>query len=235
MTDLEAWRRAAEVGGRGWYARAHSEAAALRVSPDPIVRSSAWCLEASLVRQGGDHRLAAVLDGRALAEVGVRRATVAAADAVVGLAADALGPGRYRRAEVLLDRAATILDRCVPDREAHRAAVRYRWVRAELAMASGDGGAAERWADDAGRLAVDLASARHRVKSAVVGTAAALVAGRDGVALRAEQVRREAVDGDFLPLAWAAAAIGDAVGDPVAAADRARFAAVLRARGGPFR
>lgn len=235
VTDLEAWRRAAEVGGRGWYARAHTEAAALRVSPDPVVRSSAWCLSASLVRQGGDHARAAVLDGRAVAEVGLRVATVAAVDAVVGLAADALGPGRYRRAEVLLDRAVAILDRCGPDEEAHRAGVRCRWVRAELAMARGDGATAEFWADDAARLAADLASPRHRVKSAVVGAAAALVAGRDGVARRAERARRDADDGGFLPLAWAAAAIGDAVGDPIAAADRARFAAILRARGGPFR
>ncbi|MBY6365745.1 hypothetical protein [Rhodococcoides corynebacterioides] len=232
--DVRAWRRAVELGGLGWYARARADAAALRRSPDAVVRSMAASLDASLVRQGGDHRRAAVLDGRAAAEVGLRTASPAAVDALVGLAADALGVGRLSTSTALLTRAAALLARCEPAGESPRAGVRYRWVRAEVAMASGDGAAAERWALSASAAADALDSPRHRVKSAVVRTAAALVTGRDGVRGDARRVRREAEDGGFLPLAWAAAAIGDAAGDPLAAAERARLAAVLRARGGPF-
>ena len=54
----------------------------------------------------------------------------------------------------------------------------------------GDGATAEFWADDAARLAADLASPRHRVKSALLLAAAATASGAPDIAAVA------AVEGD---------------------------------------
>src|SRR5690625_6229887 len=62
----------------------------------------------------------------------------AESDALVGLAADALGVGRFAASARLLQRAAG-LDPVVP-----RLPVRPAWVSAELAMATGDAAAAIR-------------------------------------------------------------------------------------------
>lgn len=56
----------------------------------------------------------------------------AGADALIGLAADALGVGRFAAAGALLDRADPLV---VSPLVADRLAVRRRWVAAELAMA----------------------------------------------------------------------------------------------------
>ena len=62
----------------------------------------------------------------------------AGADALIGLAADALGVGRFAASAVALRRAAELLTRSAPA----RLPVRLAWVSAELAMARGDGATA---------------------------------------------------------------------------------------------
>jgi hypothetical protein len=110
-------------------------------------------------------------DGRALALAGAD--SEAAADALIGLAADALGVGRLAAAATLLSRAEPIAAE-VPQ---HRLSIRRAWVAAELAMAAGDGAAAVRNAEVAVELAATTVSARHRAKSDVVLAAALCSAG----------------------------------------------------------
>jgi hypothetical protein len=102
-------------------------------------------------------------DAAGAAGCGMDRAA-ARTDALVGLAADALGLGSLPLAERLLRAAG-------PSVDAHpswRPAVRWHWVRAELALCRDQAAEAARHA----RLAVDAAVAagavRHEVKSRVV-------------------------------------------------------------------
>lgn len=131
----------------------------------------------------------------------------AGADALIGLAADALGVGRFAAAGALLDRADPLV---VSPLVADRLAVRRRWVAAELAMATGDGATAVRHAEEAVELtqAMAVASARHRVKSDVVLAAALCSA---GAVARAHAVGEEALDATarfgLLPLRWALACL----------------------------
>lgn len=126
------WLRAVALGGQGRYAAARAELARVR-GTGGVWSSFGASTEASLLRQLGGHRAAAVLDGRALAEAGSLRTssgntvaawrdvgTVAArrdvdvvaawCDAATGLAADALGRGRLAVCGSLLDRCAAALD-----------------------------------------------------------------------------------------------------------------------------
>ena len=98
---------------------------------------------------------------------GRRRSPKGRVDALIGLAADALGVGRFAASAAALRRAQGLLDGGPP-----RLAVRLAWVSAELAMATGDGAAAVGHAERAVELAAALGSARHRVKSDVVLAAA---------------------------------------------------------------
>ncbi len=100
-------------------------------------------------------------DGRALAVAGDD--PEGRGDALIGLAADALGVGRFAASAEALQRAQGLLD----DGPA-RLAVRLAWVSAELAMATGDGAAAVAHAERSVELAAALGSARHVVKSDVV-------------------------------------------------------------------
>ena len=150
----------------------------------------------------GWHTIARGWDGRALALADGD--PEASADALIGLAADALGVGRFAAAATLLTRA----DLQVP--EADRIAVRRRWVGAELAMVMGDGAAAVQLAEEGVGLARGMVvpSTRHRVKSDVVLAAALCSAGDID---RAHAVARPALDdaGRFglIPLRWALACL----------------------------
>jgi hypothetical protein len=129
----------------------------------------------------------------------------AAADALIGLAADALGVGRLATAATLLSRADPIVAEAP-----HRLAVRRAWVAAELAMAGGDGAAAVRNAEVAVELATTTVdgSARHRAKSDVVLAAALCSA---GAVDRARAVGEPALEltGQLglVPLRWAVACL----------------------------
>jgi hypothetical protein len=213
-TPHQLWLRAVASGGQGRYGSAYADLAALRRSfpgrqADRRLVSLAHSTQGSLLRQLGWHTLARGWDGRAL--VLADSDPEARADALIGLAADALGVGRFAAAATLLTRVDAALAAAeLPDRVADRLAVRRRWVGAELAMAAGDGAAAVRHAEEAVELAqaMAVASARHRVKSEVVLAAALCSA---GAAERARAVAEAALQatGRFglTPLRWALACL----------------------------
>jgi len=202
-TPDELWLRAVASGGQGRYGSAYCDLAALRRwTPRGRLVSLAHSTQGSFLRQLGWHAVARGWDGRALALAGAD--PEARADALIGLAADALGVGRFAAAATLLARVDPLLapGLAVPD----RLSVRRRWVAAELAMARGQGDIAVGHATDAVELAgaMAVASARHRAKSEVVLAAALCSA---GVTERARAVAEAALDTTgrlgLIPLRWA--------------------------------
>lgn len=198
----EVWLRAVAAGGQGRYACALTELHRLTRRPARDAPASlAASTHASFLRQLGWHDRARVWDGRAAA---LATTAEAEADALLGLAADALGVGRFAASARALELAAD----AVAASDAPRSAVRLAWVSAELAMFQGDGGEAVGHAERGVRLAADLPSVRHAVKSQVV-LAAALCSRGDLVQARREgsdAVRRAGRHG-LLPLQWAAASL----------------------------
>lgn len=202
-TPHQLWLRAVGAGGQGRYGSAGKDIATLLGSaPGDRLASLAHSTQASFLRQLGSHRLARGWDGRALGLAG--GAPEASADALIGLAADALGIGRLAAAATMLSRAAPI----VAEARRHRLSVRRAWVAAELAMASGDGAAAVHDAE----LAVELAAnpvdgtipARHRAKSDVVLAAALCCAGAVDRARTLGEATLELTDRlGLVPLRWA--------------------------------
>ncbi|OBJ78986.1 hypothetical protein [Mycobacterium colombiense] len=207
-TPADLWLRAVAAGGQGRYGAAFRDLAVLRrTAPAGRLASLGMSTHGSFLRQLGWHRVARGWDGRALALAGDD--PEAGADALIGLAADALGVGRFAAAAALLARADPLLASpkpAVPD----RLPVRRRWVAAELAMARGDGDAAVRHAGEGVELAAAMAvaSPRHRVKSEVVLAAALCCAGN---LERARTVADAAlaITGELglLPLRWALASL----------------------------
>ncbi len=202
-TPNELWLRAVACGGQGRYGSAYRDLAVLRRSaPAGSLVSLAHSTQGSFLRQLGWHSVARGWDGRALALAGTD--PEARADALIGLAADALGAGRVAAAATLLTRVGRVLTPgpAVPD----RLPVRRQWVAAELAMARGEGEVAVRHATEAVELAraMVVPSARHRVKSEVVLAAALCSA---GITERARAVAEEALDATgrlkLAPLRWA--------------------------------
>lgn len=206
------WLRAVAAGGQGRYGSARVDLEALvRSAPTGRLASLAHSTQGSFLRQLGWHTLARRWDGRALALAGDD--PEAGADALIGLAADALGVGRFDAAATLLSRADQYLS---AGTAVHRPAVRRSWVAAELAMAAGAGPTAVRHAEAAVEQATEpvfqpvsqpIASAvseRHRVKSQLV-LAAALCSAGD--LEQARVVGDTALDAagrlGLLPLGWA--------------------------------
>jgi hypothetical protein len=201
------WLRAVAAGGQGRYGSACRDLSEVRRErPAGRLVSLAHSTQASFLRQLGWHTLARGWDGRALALAGTD--SEARSDALIGLAADALGVGRFAAATTLLARAdsVTVPGPTAPD----RLPVRRRWVAAELAMATGDGASAVRHAEEAVELAKAMAvpSARHQVKSQVV-LAAALCSAGDTERSRAVGEAALQATGRLrlLPLRWAAACL----------------------------
>lgn len=210
ITPRQLWLRAVAAGGQGRYGSAYSDLALLRRRvPADRWSSLAHSTHASFLRQLGWHTRARRWDGRALALA--RADPEAATDALVGLAADALGVGRFAASAALLSRADTVVAAAqLPPQVAHRLAVRRCWVGAELAMFSGDGrtavGLAERGVELA--RASGGASARHRVKSDVVLAAALCSAGViDKARVIGEAALDDAVRLGLIPLRWALACL----------------------------
>jgi hypothetical protein len=206
-TPDQLWLRAVAAGGQGRYGSARCDLEALvRTAPAGRLASLAHSTQGSLLRQLGWHMLARRWDGRALALAGGD--PEAGADALIGLAADALGEGRFAAAAALLSRAKPV---CAAA-PAQRLALRRGWVTAELAMATGAGVTAVRHAEVAVQLAASAVggagSARHRVKSEMVLAAALCSAGDID---RARVVADAALDaaGRFglIPLRWALACL----------------------------
>jgi hypothetical protein len=209
-TPRQLWLRAVGAGGQGRYGSARNDLAALlRRAPAGRLASLAHSTQASFLRQLGWHRLARRWDGRALALAGDD--PEAAADALIGLAADGLGIGRLAAAATLLSRAEPF----VGEAAQHRLSVRRAWVAAELAMAGGDGAAAVRNAEFAVELAATGESARHAAKSEVVLAAALCSA---GIVERARTVGEAALELTgrlgLVPLHWAVACLLADVGSP---------------------
>lgn len=199
-TPRQRWLRAVAAGGQGRYAAATADLAALlREAPKGPLASLAHSTRASFLRQLGGHDLARGLDGRALALAG--EDPEATADALVGLAADALGTGRFAASAALLARARQVPEPAFPA----RLAVRRNWVTAELAMVTGDGATAVRHAEQALELTTDV-MARHRVKSQVVLAGALCCAGKvDRARGVAETALQDTERLGLVPLRWALA------------------------------
>ncbi|HEY6650216.1 MAG TPA: hypothetical protein VI217_24295 [Mycobacterium sp.] len=229
-TPYELWLRAVVAGGQGRYGSAMSDLDAVcRLHRGGPLVSLAHSTRASFLRQLGWHDRARRWDGRAIVLAGSD--PEAGADALIGLAADALGVGRFAASATALRRAAELVT-------GSRLPVRLAWVSAELAMARGDGATAVRQAERAADLAGTLGSARHAVKSQMVLAAALCSAGDIN---RSRTVADAALDAagrlGMIPLRWALACLLADIGSAAhPAADVLRIrnecAATVRCRGG---
>ncbi|BBZ26964.1 hypothetical protein MMAD_12590 [Mycolicibacterium madagascariense] len=233
-TADELWLRAVAAGGQGRYASALSDLDRLaRARPEPVLASHAFGTRASFERQLGRHEVARSWDGRAVAAAG--QDVEAAADALIGLAADALGRGRFALSRQLLERAADLLGNA-----SGRVAIRLSWVSAELAMCTGRGSQAVGYAEAAVRAAEGWPSARHAAKSQVVLAAALCGAGDLDAARRVAQQAWETTERlGLVPLSWALTCLlHDVGGSSLAAAQiaaaRDAYAATVAHRGGDW-
>jgi len=196
------WLRAVIAGGQGRYAAGLADLDRLRRSsaPDTLL-SLGLSTRASFLRQLGWHDRARTWDGRAAAQADGGEA---GADAMIGLAADALGVGRFAASERALRRADELIAASGPP----RLPVRLAWVSAELAMFRGDGAGAVGHAERGVDLATGVGSARHTVKSRVVLAAALCSAGDLGASRReAEPALDQAGRLGLVPLQWAVASL----------------------------
>ena len=233
QTPLETWQRAVAAGGQGRYASGFADLDALaRTTATGPLASVASSTRASFLRQLGHHVDARSWDGRAFALAGSD--AEAGADALIGLAADALGTGRFVLSARLLERARETFG----DGSPGRLPVRCGWVSAELAMFTGDGGAAVGHAERAVELAASTGSVRHAVKSDVVLAAALCSAGDAEESRRVADAALSAAERlGFMPLTWALACllgdVGSAVHSPHRIAEiRDESADTVRRRGG---
>ncbi|ORW19658.1 hypothetical protein AWC18_13905 [Mycolicibacter nonchromogenicus] len=219
-TPRQLWLRAVVAGGQGRYASAAADLAALlREVPAGPLASQAYSTQGSFLRQVGWHELARGLDGRALALALDAREVdpEARADALVGLAADALGVGRFAASAALLAQAEP-----EPSTAHPRLAVRRHWVTAELAMVTGDGATAVRHAEQACDL-VSEPMVRHRVKSQVVLAGALCCAGKpDRARVVAEAALEDTGRLGLVPLQWALACMLADVGSATRTAEELR-------------
>lgn len=232
-TPQELWLRAVAAGGQGRYGSAIADLDGVcRLQPGGPLVSLAHSTRASFLRQLGWHDRARRWDGRAMALAGSDQE--AGADALIGLAADALGVGRFPASATALRRAAELLT----GSPHARLPVRLEWVSAELAMARGEGATAVAHAERAVELASALGSARHAVKSDVVRAAALCSAGKLDAARRvADGALQDAGRLGIIPLRWALACLLADIGSHGhTAADVLRIrnecAATVRRRGG---
>jgi hypothetical protein len=229
-TQHELWLRAVAAGGQGRYGSAMTDLAGLQRG-GPLV-SLAHSTRASFLRQLGWHDRARRWDGLAMAMAGSD--PEAGADALIGLAADALGVGRFAASAAALRRADEMLTRSVPP----RLPVRLAWVSAELAMVTGDGATAVCHAERAIELAAALGSARHTVKSDMVLAAALCSAGDvDRSRMVADAALDTAGGLGIIPLRWALACLLADIGSASHSAAhvlriRNECAATVRRRGG---
>jgi len=232
-TPHELWLRAVVAGGQGRYgsAMADLDGVCRPQRGGPLV-SLAHSTRASFLRQLGWHDRARGWDGLAIALAGSDPES--GADAFIGLAADALGVGRFAASATALRRAGELLRRPASP----RLPVRLAWVSAELAMARGEGATAVGHAERAVDLAAALGSARHTLKSAVVRAAALCSAGEIDLSRRlADAALQDADRLGIIPLRWALACLLADIGSAThTAADVLRIrnecAATVRRRGG---
>ncbi len=204
------WLRAVAAGGQGRYAAARADLSALiHAERAGRFESLGLSAHASFLRQLGWHWRAHDWDGRAWAAAGSD--PQAGVDALIGLAADALGVGRLTASAALLERAAGLARRT----DEPRLEIRLAWVRAELAMAAGAGADALRHARRGVELAQEALPAlrRHRVKSDVVLAAAMCSAGDlTGSRAVADAALADTEAYCLAPLRWALACLLSDIG-----------------------
>jgi hypothetical protein len=232
------WLAAVALGGQGRYAAAATALAGLLTGPDRVLASFAASTLASHHRQLGDHATARPLDGRALAllaDVPTGEAEGptdegplgARSDALLGLAADAVGLGRLDEAG-RLHRAATEL----PGPAGWRRGVREAWLGAEIALSAGSPDRAVEYADRAVTWCARGTSLRHEIKTTLVRAVALETAattnraaddsfatgvnpdGRVGSTALLEAAMRTSLGRGMFSLAWPSALVlADAVAD----------------------
>jgi hypothetical protein len=204
------WLAAVVLGGQGRYAAAAALLGELLRHPDPVLASLAASTLGSHRRQVGGHAVARRLDAAALAGLGAARGwdgdrdgvdlLGARSDALLGLAADALGTGRLSTARRLIATADGLGD------VGWRGQVRLRWVRAEVELAAGRPDAALPHAEAALRRARAAGAARHLAKSEMVLSATLATCGGVTERLRARHLAEDVVDRameyGLLPLVW---------------------------------
>jgi hypothetical protein len=199
------WLAAVALGGQGRYAAASGLLRDLGQAADPVLAALAASTIASHHRQLGGHASARTLDAAALralsrpggGEPADGEVEQAWSDVLLGLAADALGLGRFGEARRLVAAARRRGD------PGWRGTIRLGWVCAEIELGSGRPARAVPHAEAAARSAAAAGSIRHRVKSALVLGAAVAVAGdrtraRDLLAT----ARSDAAEHGLLPLVW---------------------------------
>ena len=178
----ERWLASVVLGGQGHYAAASTALTALLADRDRVIASLAASTLASHRRQLGGHQAARVLDARALATAPTTSradpdgvdAAGARADALLGLAADAIGAGRTAEARRLHARVEPV---------GWRTRVRHGWVAAEIELAEGRAERAIAPAETAAAVAREAGALRHVAKSDLVLGASLVVWGTpDGVA-----------------------------------------------------
>jgi hypothetical protein len=225
-SPLERWLVAVALGGQGRYAAAAAVLQALLADPRvPVtVAAHAAVTLAAHRRQLGGHAVARRLDAHGLrlatsalaaggdgadsaanpgegAEFGWDAAS-ARADALTGLAADALGTGGPALARRLL----ALADDAAAGHPSWRPHVRIGWVRAEAALLAGD----PTGAVGPARRSVDLSeragSIRHVLKSRIVlAVAESLSGGNTGTVLSELDITGDDAERlGLLPLVWPA-------------------------------
>ncbi|WP_156399367.1 hypothetical protein [Rhodococcus sp. Leaf278] len=213
----ESWYRSVALAGQGRYGAADVELR--RHRPHSLeLQSLHASTRASWLRQLGRHERARRFDGKAVFLVGLvgpprsTAAVEARSDALIGLAADALGTGRFGVAQTLLERSEEY--RLGPNgHDLWRPALRAAWVSAELAMVRGDASTALRHAESARALANDADSLRHSIKTDLILAAALSCAGQAARAHdSAVQVASAAAMHGLLPLRWAATMLCEGTG-----------------------
>ncbi|NMH99113.1 hypothetical protein [Pseudonocardia acidicola] len=217
----ERWLAAVALGGQGRYAAAAAILQALVAGPSVPAGTAAHAAVtlAAHRRQLGGHAAARRWDAlglrlacAALAAEPVPAgapdpdgtdAAAARADALIGLAADAIGAADVALAGRLLERA----DSAAREHPSWRPAVRAGWVGAELALLRGEPAAALAPAERALRLAAEAGAARHLLKSRIVAAVVRAAADPPAAAAMLDELDGLAADATRfgqLPLRWPA-------------------------------
>ncbi len=179
---------------------------------------------ASIHRQLGRHEHARSLDKQALSLAA--DSPEATFDGRLGLAADAIGLGDPITARAELDRAASLTE---GRDDWWRQNVRLLWVRAELALLTGDPGAAAKATETAVSVAEGAGAPRHVAKSLLFQGVAQVQGGEldeAGNTLRRAATLAESLG--CLPLLWPSRAVLGALIEPTAPQESARSLASAR-------
>lgn len=233
------WLAAVVLGARGHYARAAALLEPLTAAAHPVLSSLAASALASHRRQLGGHRDARVWDARALERLAGAAAGApdpdgvdfagALADALLGLAADALACGRQREARLLIERVTAADCLGVACLSSWRARVRHGWVGAEVELAAGNFPAAIAPAERAAALAREHGGLRHVLKSEIV--LAAALSAADSDLDRAASLATQALDATakagLASLAWPAAVVAAGLDPDGAESKRKRATEIL--------